>query len=98
MVSPGLVSHSLAFPPAAVTALARLAAVAASGVATFTKCVGRIGGGAGMSSPSCARARKRAAAPSLRTGVVEIAQKMPFSSIGTMKATAATASRKLVTV
>jgi hypothetical protein len=64
-------------------------------VATFWSSTGLIGGGAGMSSPSNARARKQAAAPNLRTGVAEIAQRKPSCSMSTMKMTAPAATGKL---
>ena len=95
VVTPGFDSHDLVLPPAAATASAKPMTAAASGDATFTRWAGRSGGGAGMSSPSSARARARAAAPSFRTPAVDIAQNAPFSSMGTMKTSAAMVSGKL---
>ena len=57
--------------------------------------MGLNGGGAGMSSPSNLRPRTRATAPNLRTTSAEIPQKMPFSSMGTRKATAPNARGRL---
>ena len=76
-------------------ASARAASRSASGVRTCTTGYGRSGGGAGTSSPSSVRARKRLAAPSFLTPGADAAHSGPFMSVGTVKTRAPTASGKL---
>ena len=93
-VTPGLVSHTRTLPPAAPATTARRAA---SGVLTLKISAGRTRGGAGASSPSSLRARKRLAAPSFLTPGADAAHSGPLMSVGTMNTRAPTASSRLET-